>query len=650
MYILKKAQAEIALILGLLVIAAVVGIYSYSTLTPSTDQVALTQEQRAVAAYVNDFVRQASLETLSEIYGNGGYLDGTARQLGYVENKGFGEVAYWQMCENYETPDVATEFSNGVKEYIMENLPETQSIGGKAATFTTQGMVVSTKLYDNKVLVSANIPTTYEGLQIPQPYIVEVSTSLGRITDFASNLARMQSECRMFDLFLMESLMQSSEQSDPCWIPYGMGNAKKDYTFTWSELRDCMELHARYSLSHTKLGYEVPTNEDGQIDDFTYRGWRGSSLEFFFIPAVLDYKGVPDEIKACGGTPILGDVIGSDRYLDLVVQFYFGDDDGLGREEFSAPERLEIKRRQGDITQYLQGMVLAEYSAAYSVKYPVIVSVWDESVGRPFTFATEVFVESNNIGKGCTSPPTLPEAEQSGYSRAYNEICMSRATEDANVRVTYSDGSPVPGALVYFDGCLIGNTGSGQLVSGKIPPTHFGALRVSVDGNDYTKSLNYAALSSTYVFNIPRSRNYDFHLYKVPVSKSGGTYTAGTPVSVNGERTDVFMERTDPDIFDTSGTTSFATSEETFDVTRLPDYEYTVTTILRNSGGTLLGSLNTTGFVPSSTTEDIYIYTPSMSGFDEGTDMENIRNLYEKCGLLLISNGPNSSGGCSWPG
>ncbi len=648
---LRKAQAEVALILGLVVIGVVVVLYSFSSVEPpSIKDVALTEEQKSVSVYAKDLVRQAALETLSELYRNGGYLDGSVRELGYIEHKGFGNVAYWQMCENYNAPDVALQFSNGVKSYIQENLPDTQMIAGRTATFSKAGMVVGTKIYENKVAVSAEIPTSYEGSQVPQPYVIEVSAKLGRIADFAENFARMQSDCRMFDLHLMKSLMQSGEMSQPCWIPYGTGNANRGYTFTWTELRDCMEHHAKYSVFQTKLGYEVPVDDEGRIESFAYRGWDGSGLEFFFIPAVLDYKGVPENIRACGETPITGNVISSDRYLDLGVQFYFGDDDGLDRAEFGAPDRLEIKPEQGSVVQYLQGMTVAEYSASYSVRYPVIVSVWDESVGQPFVFATYVYMDNNGIGTGCTSPPALPEVQQSRYSQLYTDLCIEGATEHADVYVVYEDDSPVLGAPVYFDGCPIGNTGQGEPVSGSIPPTPFGALRVSVDGIDYVKSVNYAQLADGYTFPIPRSKNYYFHFHEVSVSESSGTYTINSVGPVSGETASLELARSPYDLLDPSGIRSIAATESEAFVERLPAYTYDATGALRSANGDFLGAVSMTGFKPSSVVDDIHVYLPSMSGFDE-TDEEGIQQLYESCGLTLISNGQISiAGGCSWSG
>lgn len=647
---LRKGQAEIALILGLLVIAAVVGIYSYSSLTPpSIEQVALTEEQKAVAVYVNDVLREAAIETVAELYSNGGYLDGSLRYMGYVDN-GFGPVAYWQMCDNYAVPDISVHLSEGVKNYITENLPDTETITGRTAVFTKAGIVVSTKLYDNKVTVLATIPTVYEGSQIPQPYRIDISTSLGRIADFAENFAMMQADCRVLDYNLIKSLAGSAETSRPCWIPFGMGNARKDYTFTWTQLRDCMELHAKNSVATTKIGYWIPTNEDGQLVSLVGTGWDGTSLEFGFIPTVIDYSSVPEGSRACGENPPAG--INGDAYNDLNIMFYFGDDDGLDKTEFSGPDRLEIRRSTGSVSQYLGGFTVAEYSQAYSVKYPVIVSVWDNDMGRSFNFATFVFMDNNQVGHGCQTSPALPPIQQGFASSYYDYNCGTMATKDANVYIKYKDdGSMVPGADVSFDGCSLGNTGSGQIVEGRVPATAIGALKVRVDDNEYTKSVPYSSLVD-YTFYIPRSKTYDFHFFQVPITKDVATYTAGTPVLISSGAATVNLERTDVDVFDMSGVRDIISAESVKEVYRLPLYEYTAIGGLKNEGGVWLGAVTTTGFTPSLDYDDIYVYIPSMSGFDAGTDMDSIKHLYDNCATLaLISNGPLSyTGDCSWSG
>lgn len=643
----RKAQAEIALILGLLVIAVAIGLYSYSSLSPpSVENVALTQEQQSVASFVKDVMRQGVSETVSEIYKNGGYLDGSSMYLGYTSTDTFGNVAFWQMCDTFAIPDIKANLADGVKKYLEENLPDTQSIGGRTATFNKDAMQVTTKLYDNKVVVAASIPTTFEGSQVPQPYRIDFATGLGRIADFAENFAIMEADCRMLDNNLISSLSQSSESSRPCWIPFGMGNAQRQYTFSWTQLRDCMELHARNSVATTKVGYQIPTDTEGRLVNMRYSGWDGTSMEFGFIPTIIDYSSLPEGQRACGENA--PENVASDPYNDLNVMFYYGDDDGLDRTEFSAPETLEIKRASGSVNQYLNGFTIAQYQASYNVKYPVVVSIWDDDMKMPFNFAVMVFMENNQVGHGCTASSAIPPAPQTLESLQYNDRCRTGATEDASIMVKYTDGSIVKGAKVSFDGCPLGNTANDGFVSGKVPKTALGSLTVEVDDNVYTEAVSYSELAG-HTFSIPKSKSYTFHFYKVPVTKTAGGYTAEAPVPVSGEKVSMYMERTDFDPFDTSGITQFSATEPSKFIYRLPMYEYNVTAGL-NTEEEVLGIMNGI-FTPAPDTEDVYVYIPSLSGIEDA-DVENLKSLYDNCnGLSLISNGQISyTGGCSWTG
>jgi hypothetical protein len=477
-----KGQAEIALILGLLAIALVVGIYSYSALTPPTvRQSALTQEQKSVAVFAEDMIRDATLDTVSTMYRNGGYLDVSESGLGFLESDSFGKVAYWQMCENAEFPHVESELERGLREYINEYLSDSVSMSGKPALFSKAAMQVEADVQEDRVEVSVNLPTVFEGVAIEQPYEVTVSTKLGRVTDFSRNFAIMQADLRVLDSHLIKSLQQSSEYSS-CWIPYGMGSAWGTHSLSWKDLKDCMESHIKYSLSNTQIGREIPVTEDGKIASFHYRGWSGTAMEFFFVPAINVYD------------PLTGSVTGSDRYEDLRISFFFGDDDGLNKSDFSAPDHLEIKQNEGAFMRFLRAANLkaAEYSQVYSVKYPVVVNVWDSSARKSLRFATYVYIEENDIGTGCTTPPAISQVQQSEESGTYGDRCLSGATEDAMVTVKYRDtGLPVENARVGYGGCDLGITNELGEVWGRIWQAPFSALTVSVDGNVYAECYNY---------------------------------------------------------------------------------------------------------------------------------------------------------------
>ncbi len=631
----EKAQAEFALILGLLIIAAVVGLYAYSAIYPiSPQQAALTEDQKAVASFVNDFIRGAATSTVSEMYKNGGYLDDSLPAMGYVSHSALGKkVALWQLCESYNVPDIEQEFAKGVKKYIEKNMPDSQSIGGRTAVFGKQQMTVSSKLYDNKVTLSVNVPTTFEGSALPQPYTVDVFTKLGRIYDFAKNFARMQADCRVLDNNLLLSLAQSGETSRPCWIPI-VGSAERSHTFTWTNLRDCMEMHAKYSLSNTLLGEEYPLRDD------KIPVW---ALESFPVPAIINYDGVAQDEGVCSGTATAD----SKKYDDLSVNFYFGDDNGLDRNEFSAPDYLRIQPKVGPFTRYLSGLRVAEYMQTYSVRYPVIVNVWDSSMEKSFKFSVFVFLDNNKLGS-CSTVPQV-SATQGLQAASYVDRCDSRATEDANIMIRYTDGSPVVGATVNFFGCDLGTTGSGLPIQVKIPPV-WGSLTVRDGRNDYVQCYSYETLANALV-TIPRSKKFTFKFHTVSISKSGSVYTIDS-ISDSDSRVEVVMSRSGdscspPEPESILNLNSGGSYVSELEVSNLPvdRYDLSVATYDEQS---VLGFINMTAFTPSGS--ELNIYAPSVSGF-AASDLDNLRNLYESCGIDPVTPTSyvySSMVGCSW--
>jgi hypothetical protein len=637
----RKAQAEFALILGIVIIAVFVAIYSMSSMPPPTvDQSAMTDDQKEVVSFATDIVRDATSSTVSELYRNGGYLDGSDPLLGSVSHSGFGTVAYWQMCENKQVPDMEANLKEGIRKYIDENLPATVSFAGKQATFAKSSLSVATRMYDNRVAVSVNLPTVYDGASLPQPYNAEVDTKISRIYSFSKNFALMQADLRMLDNNLIYSLIQSSEYSS-CFIPFGMGNAVMRHTLSWQELKDCMEMHIKYSLTNTQVGREVPMDENDKIASFEGAGWDGSATEFFFMPAVNTYD------------PITGQLTGSDRYEDLSVSFYFGDEDGLDNTEFSAPESIEIKPPTGSFVEYLGSFSALQYSETYSVRYPVIVRVWDEASGESMKFALQVYMKDNDIGTGCSAQTVLSPA--GGGDPTYDERCGSGATLWSRVVVEYDDGTPVQNANVYYAGCHMGKTDQLGAVSARVSPQLLSALTVNVGENEYSECHGSDDITMV-TMTIPRSSDYTFIFKKVPVTKSASTYTMSPPVALSAEDKDIATVEFVRDTNACDLSTAYVRSADedgnsipTKFVRNFPDGEYAAGVTLQ-SGEDVMGFANLSGFVPSGT--EVYVYVPSMEGFKDSadaTEIENLRSLFLNCGIdEAISSNLQTGGSCTW--
>jgi hypothetical protein len=460
-----------------------------------------------------------------------------------------------------------------------------------------------------------------------------VDTKLGRIYDFAKNFAIMNANDRVFDNHLIKSLSQSSEYSS-CWIPFGSGNAERSHSFQYGELKDCMERHIKYSLAHTEIGNRIVTDDEGRIADFTYRGWDGTGTEFFPTPVVIQYN------------PVTGEVIGGDAYEDLEISFYFGDDNGLDRREFAAPDIVEVERSTGGFMQYLPGFPVIQYSQVYSVMYPVIVGVWDEEARESFNFATFVFMENNAIKRGCGTRPVISQVEQSEYAASYDDICVNEATIPVNLKVEYDDGSPVIGADVRVYGCKMTTAGNG-IIHGFAPSRFaYGALEVH-DGNSvHTQGILKDELVGK-VVQIPRSATFNFHFYEVPVLKSGDSYDF-VASSTASNRIEMVMYRMvdilEPRFFESiinmndDGMTTYAVR-----VDNIPVDEYVAAfASVTRSDGTVIGSMNMTGFVAPEYGRNLYVYVPVMVGeYSEEEDLQGLRDAYDSCPELdLITTVP----------
>jgi hypothetical protein len=401
-------------------------------------------------------------------------------------------------------------------------------------------------------------------------------------------------------------------------------------------------MHAKYSLSNTQIGREVELTDDEvpALPSYNYGGWSGTSMEFFFMPAINVYD-------------LAGNIIDSDRYDDLAVTFTFGDDDGLDATEFSGPDVINMKPATGSFSRFLFGFTVAEYAQTYSVRYPVIVRVWDPSTGESMNFATYVYMENNRVGMGCTAPPALPPADQNTDSETYNDRCTTGATEEATVTIKYDDDSAVSNALVSYAGCSMGLTDDLGKASGHVSREMFSSLTVEADGNEYSECHSYSDLDGM-VMTIPRSASADVMFKRVKITKTGNTYTMMPPTPATSDEVITVEMTRNADICDGGTVVMMNLDDETgVFVTgkmlrNLPIDTYDVAISVQKEGA-VLGFVTEAGFPHSPT---IYVYAPSMEGFEDAEDLDaetaNIEALYEHCGISPVSAVPYTTGVCQW--
>jgi len=320
----------------------------------------------------------------------------------------------------------------------------------------------------------------------------------------------------------------------------------------------------------------------------------------------------------------------------------------LDRGEFSAPERLSIQPKVGPFMRFMQGMKAGDYSQTYSVRYPVIVNVWDSAMKRSFRFASSVYVDNNALGS-CEGRPVLGAALQSDESAAYGDRCVTGATEDASITVRYADGSDVLGAMVSFTGCDLGTTGSGSAIEAKVPAA-WGALTVRDGERDFTICRSSSQLADI-TFSIPKAKRFSFEFYSVRIAKSGSAYTV-SGIAPADDRMELALARPgdscsspDPEVIINADDAGAYVSK--VDVTSLPVTEYQAGVASYEDSATT-GFANMTAYTPSGTT--VKVYAPVLSGFSEA-DIIPISNLLAQCGISVLSDADYSTkAGCSWTG
>ena len=298
-----KGQAEMALILGLLVIAVIVGIYSYSSFTtPGSAPLAISEEQRGVEAYVRDAILSSTTKALGKIYSQGGFYDtqDATKTLDYANS----DVAYWQICDqSVNIPNMDEEVAEGVEDQLLKNVPEKTDIAGRQVEFEFENLHVDARVYENKISITVNLPTEVDGVHLPQPFRLDVDSKLGRIYNFANDFANYQKAYRVVDVSLLNHINISNpdeEDEGACWLPT-VGMITNTLRRSWSRIEECMQKQISHTLTHTYEWDKPWLREDGEM------------------PLNLMENAYLFQIKKSDGT--------WGQYADLSFDFYYGGDE-----------------------------------------------------------------------------------------------------------------------------------------------------------------------------------------------------------------------------------------------------------------------------------------------------------------------------------
>lgn len=630
----EKAQAEFALILGLIIIAVAIGLFAFSAIVPISPQPsALTGEQKAVDTYIKDAMRRASSQTLISIYNQGGYLNtDSVKSLDYAGSK----IPYWEICGRTNIPDIERIFEQGILDSLKESLPDRTDIAGEEVVFDKSLISVDAQLFDNKIALSVEMPTTVKGQAMPQPYAIDVATKLGRIYEFAKNFARNQAVYRMLETNLIRMMYRSNPDPRACWLP--TGGAVTGYSFrkSWAELRGCMEELIIHTLSHT-YAWEKPALKDGRLPT-----------------NMLDKSWMFEVLKEGGEWG---------QYADLdVTQYYGGDEKRLSRSNPELFFNAEIESGVDglmELIRLISTVVMIKpftpYEVSYDVSFPVVMSAYDSILERSFKFTTFVNIKDNTPSYICSQDMLQPDVQ---YRK-----CYQGAVEPMGLTVLNFKNEPLSGVNVRFDGCGPWVTAGGNLQV-NIPRSRNAVLSLlhPYSLSEYSICADYDELASK-TLRMPLVKKFDVTFYQVKINKQN----YATPqyeiyqIVKSHEKVVANLRRIgnrcmpSDDFLVTNDRYGSIRQTGVADIAATEVYNATI--ISTGVGDTLSGYMETDEFTIDYADGHIYIYSPSMTGFIDSADTDNLKKLYSACGIEPVTAtdylGPGYSGpskvGCSYP-
>jgi hypothetical protein len=483
----RKAQAEIVVIVGVLILGIVVVYYAVSGGFPSSNiPKNLYDEQKAFHDSFVNLIRKGADNALMVMEAHGGYLttdilpNETYTPVPSVLFMDEG-VPYWTKCQNNLAPskrEVEHLFELAMEKYIKDHI---RGVAGsyKNVTLDMSKLSVSVNILSDphKVEITIKLPTTVNGYNMVSqfyPYKISLDSKLGEIYDFASDLSEAQSSKRFLEIFTMASIYMSADAPD-------------DYPKlpTGGFLTDCGE-----TIYRTPDQISIYLREIAQ----------------YVITQTLWWQKMPVDTSKPKIYAIDPDVM-TTQYRDLDIQMYLPDDFSLTTQG-SVVIRNTVRAFKSGI--WTASDCLGVYNMAYAVNYPVIVRVNDPLSGYSFNFAFHVFVDNagNKMLPGnCENIKTI------------KDLCVDVDCY-AKLKVTDDVGRPLQGAVATFGDCGIGYTDADGNVEGGIK---CGTSELNIYMNSsydyYNQNVSSSSINGTYVLR--QITNITAYFNKVSIVKQG---------------------------------------------------------------------------------------------------------------------------------
>jgi hypothetical protein len=489
----KKAQVEIVVIVGVLLLGIAVVYYAVSGGFPSSNIPRnLYDRQKAFHDSFVSLARRGADNALQSMETHGGYP--TAELLGngtyqippFVVFMGEG-VPYWTMCEQDVSPsrkNITRWLELSLENYIREHITEvTDSYGNVTIDLSKLSVSASILSTANKIDIAVNLPTAVDGYKMVSqfyPYKTSLNSKFGEIYDFADNFSKAQAAKRFLEVFTTASVYLSADAQD--------GYPKLP---TGGFLTSCGETI-----------YRTPQQISGYLKDIAEH----------VLTQTLWWQSMPADPSKPKAYSINREIIGTE-YRDLDISMYLPD--GFS---FDTGESVVIMNNKPAYTSsvWTASDCLGVYSIGYSVSYPVIVRVKDPLSGYYFNFAVLVFVDGNAKDNGKT---VLMGPGKCGDIKSGEDSCKQMGCS-AKINVADEKGGPIEGATASFGGCGLGVSDSSGTIEGKIKcgTNELGIYRNS-SYDFYRNSLSSSEINGTYA--LPTIADLTIRFRKVVIMQSG---------------------------------------------------------------------------------------------------------------------------------
>ena len=594
---MAKAQTEIVVVLGIVVVAVVVILYALPNIIPSDVPQAIKAKYDSVKASFESLVMDGAQDTMRKLSMNGGYLDNSSFLLGSVTFLGK-EVPYWQYNGQVKYPNVRDNFVQGLREYLANN-KDTVAQSLNMAGVELGDPQVSANFLANKIVITVNMPVTIDGTRVSKPYSVEVQTRLNEIDEFAKGFAAYDASKRPFEYYTLSSIIISPIEQDVHTVPMFIFLTEcGEYVFrTWWDVKPHMENVIRTTLAQTYMPGKAPNNTM----------MASSSPKYMLVP------------------------INGKRYESLDVNFHLPDSFSLEQKDFQfSPDPISVTSKIIPLVGQCQSDPVY---INYYVSYPVIVRVKDPLTQNVFQFALHVFIKDNKPG----------DWSASGYESDIQKQICSNPQCAADITVKDSAGRPVDYASITFMGCNLGTTNTqGRLT---VPaPCGLGPLQIYKQGYDSYSRMESSDRLSGLSISLAKTPIITAHFYQVIVQN----------ISLNGKY-DISQNGVGPietgkvvymSFFDIANVKSYQMGYSSAGgrISGMPAGYYVIGGSLLSKGNELGSFLINYSLSESLDGKDLYIYLPDELGYQSLTDSSQkagatvtLTNVLIKCGLGPVS-------------